>query len=377
MRPAGWIGAAAILTLTVWARAETDGNLLRNPGFEELITGLPAAWKAFVYPAPGAHARLIEPGHGGARAAALVIATPYRREPDNNWSQHVAVPAGARRLRFAGWVRAEGPGADAFMWLQCWQRRPARLLAEVRTLALSRRGEWVYAEAALDVPAGTDFAMARLTLRGSGEGWFDDLELTAETTAGSGPAAAELPAAASSSPRATATLPNAAPAAASPPPTSAPAAAHPSDSPAVPPAPAADIPAPARREPEPKTSFPATDAGPPAADPQSPGSGPVDRGADMNRQTASLEQALSALRQENRLLLEALTALEAQHASVQQELAAMRADLAALRAENPAQSTSADQSGEMPAAAPEGRVPPLAPRGSEWDDVTVRPQERD
>lgn len=98
----------------------------------------------------------------------------------------------------------------------------------------------------------------------------------------------------------------------------------------------------------------------------------------MIRQTASLEQTLAALRQENRLLLDALTALRAQHASVQQELAAMREELAELRAGTAAQAGSAEQSGEIPApAAPDGRVPPLAPQGSEWDDVTVQPQHRD
>ena len=386
MRPAGWIGLAAMLTAAIFARADTAGNLLRNPGFEELVTGLPAAWKAFVYPAPGAFAKLIEPGHGGAHAAALVIGAPYRREPDNNWSQHIAVPAGTRRLRFAGWIRAEGTGADAFLWLQCWQRRPARLLAEIRTPALSRRDEWIFAEASMDVPAGTDFAMVRLTLRGSGEGWFDDLELIAETSAGSGspagaspaPSGTEPPAAAPPSSQTTAATPDTASVAPSTPPAPASETAHAGGN-LTPPASSVEssppIPPKPESEPEPKGAAPAPVAGPAPADPSPPAPGPSDRDTDVIRQTASLEQALTALRQENRQLLDALTALRAQHESVQRDLAAMRKELAALRARTAAQPDNTDRPEDTPDTESDIPIPPLAPRGSAWDDVSVRPPE--
>jgi len=387
MRPAGWIGLAAMLTAAIFARADTAGNLLRNPGFEELVMGLPAAWKAFVYPAPGAFAKLIEPGHGGAHAAALVIGAPYRREPDNNWSQHIAVPAGTRRLRFAGWIRAEGTGADAFLWLQCWQRRPARLLGEIRTPALSRRNEWIFAEASMDVPAGTDFAMVRLTLRGSGEGWFDDLELIAETSAGSGSPAGtsptlsgtEPPAAAPPSSQAETATPTHAAAASTPLP-APPSETAPSSGNVTQLPPSVQSPPPKPPEPEarPKNISPTSVSETETPDPQLPAPGPSDLDTDVIRQTASLaslEQALATLRQENRQLLDALTALRAQHESVQRDLAAMREELAALRARTAAQPDKTDRPEDTPAPESDIPIPPLAPRGSAWDDVSVRPPE--
>jgi len=385
MRLAAGIRLVVVLTLGVSAWSDPGANLLRNPGFEELVMGLPAAWKAFVYPAPGAYARMVEPGHGGARAAALVIATPYRREPDNNWSQHVAVPEGARRVKFAGWVRAEGNSADAFLWLQCWQRRPARLLAEARSPALSRRNEWVYVEVAMDVPAGTDFAMARLTLRGAGEGWFDDLELTAESSSLPAESAPPAPAPGASagsgtptgSPQATDAAREAttglapSPQASTPEPASTGDAATPSPLPATSAPVAPETPSRGQPDTTPPPTSPKT-AAPAAAPPPVAGTaGTADNDGAVLRQTDSLEQTLGLLRQENRLLLDALLALRAQHEAVQRDLESLRRELDALRAQAGPREAVTTRPEAEPEAMPGGSVPPLAPRGSAWDDVSV------
>jgi len=378
MRAAPCFRLLFLLALAASARGEDAANLLRNPGFEELVAGLPSGWKAFVYPAPGAYARLVEPGCSGDRAAALVIASPYRREPDNNWSQHVTLPAGTARLTLSGWVRAEGPGADAFLWLQCWQRRPARMLAEARTAALSARESWTRAEVSLDVPAGTDFVMVRLTLRGVGEGWFDDLRLAPAAVnsppPASGSTSGNAPASAPSDRETPAAPPTPAPAVDRPPAVAA------SQATASSPPPSAETPVSAGQAPDASRQEPvsqsAVSPGPPEASRSEPQPEAGSPGSDVASRAQSMEETLTMLREENRLLLEALTALRAQHESVQRDLDALRREIAALRAKTASPSTQPEPPKEETAPASVLPAPPLAPAGSEWDDVTTGAPQR-
>ncbi|HOK90528.1 MAG TPA: hypothetical protein PK379_10935, partial [Candidatus Hydrogenedentes bacterium] len=99
--------------------------------------------------------------------------------------------------------------------------------------------------------------------------------------------------------------------------------------------------------------------------------GTADNDGAVLRQTDSLEQALGSLRQENRLLLDALSALRAQHEAVQRDLESLRRELDALRAQAGPREAVTTRPEAEPQATPGGPVPPLAPRGSTWDDVSV------
>lgn len=150
-------------------------NLIQNPGFETHAEGRPVAWESFVEPAEGARARLDRPAHEGEWAAQLSITQPYVEEPYNNWSQNLLGDWSGQEFTVSGWIKTEEAG-EAALWVQCWQRRPARVLYVANTTIASPvrgTGDWQQVETTFTAPENTDFMTVRCVLIGTGRAWFD------------------------------------------------------------------------------------------------------------------------------------------------------------------------------------------------------------
>lgn len=156
-------------------------NLLANPSFEDIAPdGRPVHWSPFVMPQAGAFAEADPLAVDGTHAAMLHVPNPYEQEPANNWSQVVLADVAGQDLVLSGELRTEAVG-EAAIWLQCFARNPARVVAAATTSTatfLSGTNDWTPVEVRLIAPPETEFAVVRCVIKGRGSAWFDSLELT-------------------------------------------------------------------------------------------------------------------------------------------------------------------------------------------------------
>jgi hypothetical protein len=155
-----------------------EENLLANPGFEQLRGDMPARWNLFVEPMEGAYGKLdAATVHEGRFSAMLHNPRAYEREPVNNWSQSIIEELGGRTVRVTGAIRTRD-ATEAALWLQCWTRRPARVVRFATTGADQPRSgttPWTRVSMDVEIPEGTDFLMLRCILKGHGTAWFDSV----------------------------------------------------------------------------------------------------------------------------------------------------------------------------------------------------------
>lgn len=168
--------AVALLVMATYSLPVHAQNLIENPGFETVTDTTPSAWDVYVLPREGADAVSDDVvAYEGQRSARLNIATPYPSDPANNWSQNVLVPLGGKTVEVRGAIRTADAG-EAAIWLQCWQKRPWRLLHEVSSSSTSRiygTRAWTPVQFTVDVPDRTDYVTLRCVLLDQGTAWFD------------------------------------------------------------------------------------------------------------------------------------------------------------------------------------------------------------
>ncbi len=179
--------AIAVLTLFMTAPVFSEGaGLVVNPGFEELSGDLPVRWKVFVMPREGVVGKLDRTALSGQYAIMLHTPLPYDKEPTNNWSQNIIADLGGKKLRLSGHIKTR-EATEAAIWVQCWRKRPLRLLKLVNTSAdapMYGTREWEEVTKEFTVPDNTDFLTVRCVLLGTGTAWFDDVDLVMAGKAG-------------------------------------------------------------------------------------------------------------------------------------------------------------------------------------------------
>lgn len=168
------------LLISMIALATASGNLLVNPGFEAVRGDVPVRWDLFVMPQEGCYGKIDPDVHKEGRySAKLHNGTPYDKEPANNWSQSITVSLRNKELRVKGWIKTEA-AAEAALWLQCFQRRPLRIVAfgsTGDTIPIYGDMDWTEVEMRVPVPNETDFVMLRCVLMGEGTAWFDGISV--------------------------------------------------------------------------------------------------------------------------------------------------------------------------------------------------------
>jgi len=181
----GWVKqlCAIIWTTPIIALGSTgiaigQAGPLSNSGFEDLQDLMPADWKVFVAPQPGANGEL-DSTHAfeGRNSVRLHIPTPYNVEPANNWSQPLPLTKGGVRVRISAHIKTSD-ATEAAVWLQCFQRDPWMVLKQVSSSTDSPvygTMDWTPVEFEALIPNGTDYAMIRCVLKGHGTAWFDNV----------------------------------------------------------------------------------------------------------------------------------------------------------------------------------------------------------
>jgi len=176
-----------LLIAAAFAAPADSENLLINSGFETTnAQGTPMPWSLFVMPKDGATGDLDGAfAMEGGSSIMLHTPEPYEVEPSNNWSQIVLRDVASKELRLTAHIRTEVAG-EAAIWLQCFSKNPARVLA-AQTSSLNSpvygTMDWTPVELRLTAPKWTDFVVVRCVLKGQGTAWFDAIELVVEEEA--------------------------------------------------------------------------------------------------------------------------------------------------------------------------------------------------
>lgn len=160
--------------------AAAPENLVANPGFEAVRGVVPIRWDLFVMPREGSYGEATQDQvYEGNYAAKLHNETAYDREPANNWSQSITTDMRNRELSVSGWAKTAG-AAEAAIWIQCFQRRPLRILAFESTgtrTPVFGDTDWREVHMRVNVPNETDFIMVRCVILGEGTAWFDEISV--------------------------------------------------------------------------------------------------------------------------------------------------------------------------------------------------------
>ncbi|MFP4501669.1 MAG: hypothetical protein ACLFTT_11765 [Candidatus Hydrogenedentota bacterium] len=168
-----------LVWLAIIAAAGATG-LVANPGFEQLVADQPARWDQYVFPQEGAFARLDDRAHEGRYCAMIHMPLAHPEQPVNNWSQNLYGDFGGKSFRAHGYIRTEN-ARDAAIWVQCWRKRPLRLLDTATTTEASPvygTMDWRETAVTFEAPKGTSFMTVRCVLRGHGTAWFDAVDVT-------------------------------------------------------------------------------------------------------------------------------------------------------------------------------------------------------
>jgi hypothetical protein len=172
--------AIIALATTPFAGAE---NLVGNPGFESLVADAPAQWDVFLHPQEGAFARLDYEAHAGKHAVIIHVPMAHPDNPVNNWSQNLFGDFAGKTFRVSGYAKTVEV-RDAAVWVQCWRKRPLRLLDTATTgtsSPLFGTRDWERIETTFTAPLGTEFMTVRCVLRGQGTVWFDEIAVGPDT----------------------------------------------------------------------------------------------------------------------------------------------------------------------------------------------------
>ncbi|MEA3364844.1 MAG: cell division protein ZapB [Candidatus Hydrogenedentes bacterium] len=169
-----------MLSICLLLLTTASGNLLVNPGFEAVRGDMPIRWDLFVMPQEGCYGEVDPSVHQeGKYSGKLHNGRPYDKEPANNWSQSITTNLRNKELLVRGWIKTEA-ATEAALWLQCFQRRPLRIVAFASTgdlMPIYGDMDWTEVEMRVPVPNETDFVMLRCVLLGEGSAWFDDLSV--------------------------------------------------------------------------------------------------------------------------------------------------------------------------------------------------------
>jgi len=157
-------------------------NLLKNSGFEEVVGNKPSNWFKAMVPAPGL--KLFwdkKVKYGGKTSVAVTSTHVYDRIVCNNWAQNItAFPIG-KRLELSGYIKTKN-AQSVVICVQCWSRDNEMLAfgTTQSTQEISGTTDWTKYTASVTAPKGTDKITVRATLTGTGQVWFDNVQLVVQ-----------------------------------------------------------------------------------------------------------------------------------------------------------------------------------------------------
>ncbi|MCK4814974.1 tetratricopeptide repeat protein, partial [bacterium] len=157
-------------------------NRLKNSGFEYGTGNKPSNWFRAMVSAPGLKLfwdKQIK--YGGKASAAIANTHVSGRVVCNNWAQNITAFPRGKRLELSGYVKTKNV-QDVVICAQCWSS-DNKILAfgtTQTTQKISGTTDWTKYTAFVTAPYGTDKITVRATLIGTGQVWFDDIQLAGQ-----------------------------------------------------------------------------------------------------------------------------------------------------------------------------------------------------
>ncbi|MCX7599646.1 MAG: hypothetical protein N2512_12385, partial [Armatimonadetes bacterium] len=153
--------------------AESEHNLLANPGFENQASG----WAFWGTGPPGVTFEAVKGGRSGDWAASIRV-EPSAPVDWYQWQQTVTPRPLGRTYRLWGWVRTENVrGASGVCISLRANDAEGRRIAFADTQRVSGTHSWTLVWTELTLPEGTASLGVGFTLHGYGRAFFDDLVL--------------------------------------------------------------------------------------------------------------------------------------------------------------------------------------------------------
>ena len=158
---------------------ESGENLLYNSDFESEINGEPAHWyKAWI---PVDNLTMSWDNtvkYGGNRSVSISNTHDYEETVVNNWAQTITQVPINQVVELSGWVKTIDSEGVA-MIMQCWDEDNNQIGfgSTQYTTNITGTTDWQMYKASLNIPKNTDRITVRLLLAGTGQVWFDDVQL--------------------------------------------------------------------------------------------------------------------------------------------------------------------------------------------------------
>ncbi|MFH0801922.1 MAG: hypothetical protein V2A78_05985 [bacterium] len=176
--------ARAVLLAGVFLFILASGGIgegfLRNSGGEDLLWKGPVGWsRVGLYPGV-TFAVDDEERFSGQHSLTIISTDPAVRgkEPPPNWSQEIveSLPRG-RHVVLTAVIKTRNVANFAAVAIQCLSYDQQKILVSATTGPLLGNTDWKAVSCALLVPQETDKVRVFCLLSGTGQAWFDDIEL--------------------------------------------------------------------------------------------------------------------------------------------------------------------------------------------------------
>ena len=155
-------------------------NILLNSGFEEGNNSAPSPWFTADVPADNLTMVWVDAiFYEGSRSVGILNYHNYTNATCNNWAQTITEIPYNKTLVLSGWIKTLD-SEDVGMVIQCLDEAYNFVgFGSTETFnPLNGTNDWGLYNASVFVPLETEMIVVRLFLCGTGEAWFDDVQLT-------------------------------------------------------------------------------------------------------------------------------------------------------------------------------------------------------
>jgi len=175
-----WAGLLAVVVIIILASGSIGEDFLRNSGGEDLLWKGPVGWSRVGF-YPGVTFAVDDKEEFSGLHSLTILCTDSSvrgKQPPPNWSQEIVegLPLG-RQVVLSAFIKTRNVAGFAAAAIQCLSYDQQKILVSATTGSLQGSTDWKAVSCSLLVPQGTDKVRVSCLLSGTGQAWFDDIEL--------------------------------------------------------------------------------------------------------------------------------------------------------------------------------------------------------
>jgi hypothetical protein len=156
-----------------------EGNLIMNPGFEQLTNSTPDYWFNAYMPAENLTMDVdTTESYSGSSSAYIKNTHIYNETVSNNWAQTILKTPIGKTIELTGYAKTVD-AESVVMVIQCWDINSEMVGFGTTQSSSTINGttDWMQYSTSVKVPTDTQKIVIRLALTGTGQVWFDDITL--------------------------------------------------------------------------------------------------------------------------------------------------------------------------------------------------------